>query len=589
MGDEINRQEIISTAERFGAKSIIIDGKDKFANDAISYAIKSHAKYFGIYPISSSFSRPIIVELAVKIAAQMGCDAIIHTANQSQNSLRRLNGAIKQLGYKGFFGTTYEFSAITREEKIYELSQNGLESFISRNISGDANLWCREFESGALENPENFKIPEHLYVWSKISKSIYETEVCTITFKHGLPTAINHVKLDLVTLISKLNYLVGSYGIGRFSGLEHLDQGEKVLEIREAPAAAILFGACRHLETAILDAETIREKIHLEQIVVREAIEGRWFDTLSQGACKFIDAISSKISGIVEMKLKYGSFELCRIVADQPKYLKDRDNWEKRVSHIRGSTNIAELSEKTNNLSVFKIQSFNAHKYMTSNIMMYPQFSDISKKMWDEFSNSWNDLCIDHYMGDNGKYRYRRYSELLFDCNDNQIINMPHVPYHQSKDVNYLNGDVDRYYDPILDDIKHGYIMNKINTMFAQIISSVDNSADKFLIQIFQNRIIACSNEIGKPTPEGIHQDGVDYVLTLLVNKVNVNGGVSSVHDIEDKSVIINKNLNKSGDFIFLKDDSVLHSVTPISAANVKNGYRDMLIVMFTKKPRVEL
>ncbi|WP_010103520.1 2OG-Fe dioxygenase family protein [Verminephrobacter aporrectodeae] len=37
----------------------------------------------------------------------------MHTANQSQNSLRRLNGAIEQLGFAGYYGTPYEFSALT--------------------------------------------------------------------------------------------------------------------------------------------------------------------------------------------------------------------------------------------------------------------------------------------------------------------------------------------------------------------------------------------------------------------------------------------------------------------------------------------
>ena len=51
-----------------------------------------------------------------------------------------------------------------------------------------------------------------------------------------------------------------AFGVGRFCGLEHLEQGEKVLEVREAPAAHLLMDAFRHLETATLDAELLREK-----------------------------------------------------------------------------------------------------------------------------------------------------------------------------------------------------------------------------------------------------------------------------------------------------------------------------------------
>lgn len=66
--------------------------------------------------------------------------------------------------------------------------------------------------------------------------------------------------MPLIDIISLLNTEVGAFQIGSYSGLEHLDAGEKVLEVREAPAPALLMDAYRHLESATLDAEFIREK-----------------------------------------------------------------------------------------------------------------------------------------------------------------------------------------------------------------------------------------------------------------------------------------------------------------------------------------
>ncbi|TIU43083.1 MAG: argininosuccinate synthase, partial [Mesorhizobium sp.] len=36
-----------------------------------------------------------------------------------------------------------------------------------RTWSADENLWCREFESGPLEDPENFSIPEEAFAWTR--------------------------------------------------------------------------------------------------------------------------------------------------------------------------------------------------------------------------------------------------------------------------------------------------------------------------------------------------------------------------------------------------------------------------------------
>ena len=341
LGDGVNRADLDELANRFGARSIVVDGRERFARDAVLPAIRANAQYMGMYPISSSLSRPVISSYAVEYANKLGCGAIVHTANQSQNSLRRLNGAIEQLGFSGYYGTPYEFSALTREEKIAELKAVGLNKFQARGISGDANLWCREFESGSLDNPEAFWVPESLFDWTAVSASTAVSDCFSVRFERGIPVAIDGVEMSIVELIETTNRKVGSFQIGRYAGLEHLEQGEKVLEVREAPAAHILMNAYRHLETAILDAELIREKISMEQIWVREAIEGRWFQDLRGAAEGFISATALRICGTVEYRLRQGAADVCSIQADHAKYLTDRDSWEKAVAVVRGSRGLS--------------------------------------------------------------------------------------------------------------------------------------------------------------------------------------------------------------------------------------------------------
>lgn len=349
LGDGVNRDDLAEIAKQFGARSIVIDGQNAFAQDAVLPAIRANARYMSIYPISSSLSRPIISRYAVELAEKLGCDAIVHTANQSQNSLRRLNGAIRQIGFRGYYGSPYEYSALSREEKIEQLKQVGLNRFQARGTSGDSNLWCREFESGSLDNPEAFWTPESLFEWTaEQTVRSYDNDV-RIEFRHGTPVALNDIEMPLVDLIAQLNKKAGSFRIGRYSGLEHLDQGEKVLEVREAPAACMLMDAYRHLETATLDAELLREKLSLEQVWVREAIEGRWYGELRNAVDSFIAQTARHVSGTVSYKLRQGAFDVCAINAVNPLYLTDRDEWEKKVAHMRGRRNLVLADQKDNN------------------------------------------------------------------------------------------------------------------------------------------------------------------------------------------------------------------------------------------------
>lgn len=345
LGDGVNRDDLAMIASHFGARSLVIDGRQLFARDAVLPALRCNAQYMAMYPISSSLSRPIICRIAVDQAALLGCDAIVHTANQSQNSLRRLNGALHQLGFGGFHGSPYEYSALTRQEKIAELRRAGLTAFQARGTSGDANLWCREFESGTLDNPEAFHVPEELFTWTARRTRLTPPRTISVRFDQGTPEAIDNTEFPLVELIARLNEHVGAYGIGRYCGLEHLDDGEKVLEVREAPAAHLLMNAYRHLEMATLDPELLREKLSLEQIWVREAIEGRWFADLRQTINQFITHQASAVTGVVKYVLRDGAADVCAIRAARPRYLTDRDSWEKQAARVRGARSLRELRD----------------------------------------------------------------------------------------------------------------------------------------------------------------------------------------------------------------------------------------------------
>ena len=336
LGDEMDREQLLGIAQHYGAELVVVNAREQFASGPVMQAIRAQAKYLGLYPVSSSLSRPVIAQHAVILAERLGCEAIIHTANQSQNSLRRLNGAIRQQGYSGYFGTPYEYSAISRAEKIAALSLPAHFDFSSRVVSGDSNLWCREFESGVLDNPEQFTIPEGLFTWTKqVANPPHLPVELELTFEAGVPCRLNGQSLRPLALLEELNVQIGAFGIGRYIGLEHLNEGEKVLEVREAPAACCLMDAYRHLETAVHDINLLREKTTQECLWTLEAVEGRWGSALHAASSAFIDHTASRVTGSVKYRLSTGNMMVESIMADNALYLTDRDAWEVKVAQVR--------------------------------------------------------------------------------------------------------------------------------------------------------------------------------------------------------------------------------------------------------------
>ncbi|MCX5561675.1 argininosuccinate synthase-related protein [Streptomyces sp. NBC_00038] len=322
--------------DRLSVRLHVVDGAQLFADEYVRPAIAAQAVYLDTHPVSSSLSRPLIAKLAMDIAVGLGAWGVLHTANRSQNTLRRLNGALGLLGYQGHYGSPYDLDPVDRDQKARELEEIGLFHMSERVASIDANLWCREFESGVLDDPEEHTVPKHLYSWSVREDGVPD-ETVEIGFSEGVPVSVDGTRLPLHLLVGTLNRRAGAHGIGRYSGLEHLPGGQKVLELREMPAAALLLKTYRHLETATLDAETVREKMHIEQIWVREALEGRWFGELRQASQSFVDSCAARVTGTVRWRLRPGSAETQSIAAASPRYVRSREDWERESIRADGS------------------------------------------------------------------------------------------------------------------------------------------------------------------------------------------------------------------------------------------------------------
>lgn len=327
LGDEETVEHKQRIAAALGVRLHVIDGRQLFAEEYVRPAIAAHSVYQDTHPVSSSLSRPLIAKLAMGLAHELDAGVLLHSANRSQNTLRRLNGALRLLGFDGRYGSPYHHDSIPRRQKLRALAELALEASVARPVSCDSNLWCREFESGIVDDPEDHDVPERLYTWTRPG-GVGAVESIEVGFKAGCPVSLDGTELPLTALVTQLNQRVGAHGIGRFSGLEHLAGGEKVLEIREMPAAWLLLRSRRHLEAAVLEPETIREKMHQEHLWVREALEGRWFGELRRACQSFIDACVTPVTGTVRWQLRAGTAQTRSIVAAHPAYLRDRDRWE---------------------------------------------------------------------------------------------------------------------------------------------------------------------------------------------------------------------------------------------------------------------
>jgi len=198
---------------------------------------------------------------------------------------------------------------------------------------------------------------------------------------------------------------------------------------------------------------------------------------------------------------------------------------------------------------------------------------------WESFAGTWTDLGPDLYMADGGRYRRRRHA--VFAAQDGQIARQPHQPHFQSRDYNPLNGDVQRWFTPIEEETGDGPILQAALRGLTPLFNQLDGRAPdaRWHCEVHQFRIETSPAELGRPTPEGLHRDGVDWVLVLLVDRRNVEEGVTEIGDLTGRP-LGRFTLSEPGEAVLLDDRKIKHGVTPIVAlADAPTGHRDVLVV----------
>jgi hypothetical protein len=201
---------------------------------------------------------------------------------------------------------------------------------------------------------------------------------------------------------------------------------------------------------------------------------------------------------------------------------------------------------------------------------------------WSTFAASWNSLSVDAYMADGGRYRRRRFA--AFSVSATETARKPHQPHYQSRDYNTLNGGIERWFEPIAEAIAfHPALRAVLHTCFALFDPLTQNKPPAWHAEVHQFRIETRLGQVGKPTPEGLHRDGVDWVLVMLVARENIAEGVTTIHDTE-KRLIGSFTLTSPLDSAFVDDSRVYHGVTAIEPMDPsKPAYRDVLVVTFRR------
>jgi hypothetical protein len=195
----------------------------------------------------------------------------------------------------------------------------------------------------------------------------------------------------------------------------------------------------------------------------------------------------------------------------------------------------------------------------------------------ERLRDTWERLPRDAYLRDGGSYRYRRHSCFVHTPSAAALAAVAHRPHWQPTTYNALHGGLTRWFEPLEPSLSEStawrQLLRALGELFAQL-----QSATRWHIEAHQFRIDTAGG-IGRPTPEGAHRDGVDFVAVILVARRAVRGGETRVFDARGSGGV-RFTMEQPWTMLLMDDARVIHETTPIQPCG-PGAVRDTLVLTY--------
>jgi len=308
--DGLQQKALTSGADRYVRRDL----RAAFVEEQIWPALRAGAVYENGYLLGTALARPVIAREQVRLARQVGADALVHGCTGKGNDQVRFELVYQALGPDlRIVAPWREWPIRSREEAIDYAAARGIPVPASKSspYSRDRNLWHVSHEGGLLEDPAR-EPPDDLFLLTRDPRMAPECgEEVRLRFERGVPVALDGAQLDGVTLIERLNRIAGEQGVGRLDMVENRLVGIKSRGVYETPAGTVLSRAHRELESLCLDRATAHYKQLIGARYAELVYDGLWYTPLRRALDAFVTATQESVSGEVRLRLRRGTIIVC--------------------------------------------------------------------------------------------------------------------------------------------------------------------------------------------------------------------------------------------------------------------------------------
>ena len=208
-------------------------------------------------------------------------------------------------------------------------------------------------------------------------------------------------------------------------------------------------------------------------------------------------------------------------------------------------------------------------------------------------------------------FRHTRTGRYLFDNDIETISRLEYQPFVLTEEDGFIREDsgAQRHFRALDDRWQSNTAYQALLKLKMLLIQGnaftprhlTDQQSPKSISTVFHLRLIAQPDSLSELSIEGVHKDGVDHTMIVMMNKHNVkdNTGALRVHSpqeaigtpwqkINPENVLYEHNNAQYLDVLLIADNELNHSGTPIFTHDNKNqAYQDFMVLL-SRYPTVD-
>ncbi|MQP77726.1 argininosuccinate synthase [Stenotrophomonas sp. MYb238] len=305
--DAEERETIEKRAAELGVAShVTVDGGPAIWAGFVKPFVWAGEGYQGQYPLLVS-DRYLIVDAALRRAAELGTNAIAHGCTGMGNDQVRFDLAVKAQGDYRILAPIREIQKEHTQTRAYEqayLEERGFGVRAKQKAyTINENLLGVTMSGGEIDK---WEAPgEGARGWCA-PRSAWPIEPLTVTLKfvEGEAVELDGKALPGEQILGKLNKLFAPYGVGRGVYTGDTVIGLKGRIVFEAPGLTALLAAHRALEDAVLTKQQNRFKPDVARKWVELVYEGFYHDPLKTDLEAFLQSSQGKVNGEVVLETR---------------------------------------------------------------------------------------------------------------------------------------------------------------------------------------------------------------------------------------------------------------------------------------------